>query len=151
VLVAPWNAFDIFQDSMPCMLRLDPLGFFASLFTLTATPAVRNPLRASRLLLSPDSVYTPAEFQARLGPESALILLEHRPPFWHPPAGLKTPALLLAGEQDAIVTLSGLLQSAAHFQADFVAIPGAGHNLMHAHNAYQTAELIHHWLSARIP
>ncbi|MFZ6031334.1 MAG: alpha/beta hydrolase [Chloroflexota bacterium] len=149
VMVAPWNAFDVFADSMPHMLRLDPLGFLASVFSLTATPAVRSPQAASRLLLSPNSLYTPVQFQAHLGPESALILFEHRKPHWTPPAKLHTPTLLLAGERDAIVTLAGLRQSAAHFGADFVSIPDAGHNLMHAHNAHQTAGLIHNWLSAR--
>lgn len=149
VLVAPWNAFNIFRDSMPCMLRLDPLGFLACGLLGTATPAVRDPQRAARLLLSSNSIYTDDEFHAQLGPESALVLLEHRPPRWLPPTDLQTPILLLAGEQDAIVTLEGLRHSAVHYKADFFAIPGAGHNLMHAHNTQETAKIIHNWLSAR--
>jgi pimeloyl-ACP methyl ester carboxylesterase len=150
VMVAPWNAFDVLRDSLPLFVKLQPLAVLETFLSMHARPLVRTPERAAGALLSPGSSVSPAELHAHLDSESALILFEHRPPHWTPPANLKTPTLLLAGEADAVVSLAGLRRSAAHFGADFIAIPGAGHNLMHAHNARKTAEQIHIWLSDRL-
>jgi pimeloyl-ACP methyl ester carboxylesterase len=150
VMVAPWNAFDVLRDSMPSFLRLDALAVVETILDMSANRLVNTPQRAASALLSPGSAISPAALQAKLGPESALILFEHRPPHWTPPANLKTPTLLLAGDADAVVSLDGLRRSAAHFGADFISIPGAGHNLMHAHNSHETAQHIHTWLSTRL-
>ena len=150
VMVAPWNAFDVLFDSFPLFLRLDIGAVLQTFASFVASPLVSTPQRAGRALLSPGSLISAKELHAQIGPESALVLFEHRPPHWQPPADLETPILLLAGELDAAVGLDGLRRSAAHFGADFISIPGAGHNLMYAHNNGQTARQIHAWLSARL-
>jgi hypothetical protein len=49
---------------------------------------------------------------------------------------------------DAIIGVEVERKSAAHYQADFVVIPDAAHNLMMEHNYRETAETIHSWLNA---
>ena len=76
-------------------------------------------------------------------------MIQHNPPFWHPPEQVETPLLWLAGEIDAVIGVEDGRGSAAHYQADFLVIPDAAHNLMMEHNYRETAETIHNWLNAR--
>jgi hypothetical protein len=39
--------------------------------------------------------------------------------------------------------------SAAYYEADYVVVPGAAHNLMMEKSHARTAETIHHWLADR--
>jgi alpha-beta hydrolase superfamily lysophospholipase len=78
--------------------------------------------------------------------ESALVMMQHNPPFWRPAENVKTPILLLAGEKDAVVPVEPLRKSAAHYNAEFRVIPGAGHNLMMEKSYQETAGQIHDWL-----
>jgi alpha-beta hydrolase superfamily lysophospholipase len=81
--------------------------------------------------------------------ESALVLFQHNPPFWKPAENVKTPMLLLAGEKDAVLSVESLRKSAAHYKADFMVIPGAGHNLMMEKTYLQTADKIDTWLTEK--
>jgi pimeloyl-ACP methyl ester carboxylesterase len=54
--------------------------------------------------------------------------------------------LLLAGEKDATLSVESLRKSAAHYNADFVVTPGAGHNLMMEKSYQETAKAIDAWL-----
>jgi pimeloyl-ACP methyl ester carboxylesterase len=76
------------------------------------------------------------------GTESALILIQHNPPFWYPAENIKTPMLVLAAEKDAVVPVEGLRWSAKHYHADFVLFPNAGHNLMMEKTYKETAQQI---------
>ena len=78
--------------------------------------------------------------------QDMLVAMQHNPPYWQPPEERQTPNLWLAGELDAVVSVSGLQKSAEHYGGDFVVIPDAGHNLMMEHNALTTAQTIHAWL-----
>jgi pimeloyl-ACP methyl ester carboxylesterase len=98
------------------------------------------------LLITPGAVYTPEELQARLGPESALVAWQQAPPTWSPPKDVQTPLLWLAGERDAAVGKSGARRSAAFYEARFVLVDRAGHDLMIEHNYRRTAETVHGWL-----
>jgi pimeloyl-ACP methyl ester carboxylesterase len=146
VLVAPWVSHSTFQDGLWRLLQLDPLGCALMSLTWTATPLVRSPLRAARALTSEGAVYSPQALYARLGPESALVLYQHNPPFWSPPRNVGTPLLWLAGEKDAVIGETAERRSAAYYRADYVMVEQAGHNLMMEHNYCQTAEIIHDWL-----
>jgi alpha-beta hydrolase superfamily lysophospholipase len=84
---------------------------------------------------------------AKLGTESALVMMQHNPPFWHPAENVKTPMLLLAGEKDAVVPVEPLRKSAAHYNADFVVVPDSGHNLMMERSCKETAQQINDWLT----
>ena len=101
---------------------------------------------AANALITKDAILSPEELFAHLGTESALVTLQHNPPFWHPAEDVKTPMLILAGEKDAVVPVEGLSESAKHYHADFVVIPEAGHNLMMEKSYKETAQEINDWL-----
>ena len=146
VLVAPWVAHSALLDGLPLLLTKDPSIVWRMMLSWDSTSWMRSPQRAAEKLLGPKAAVTPEELHARLGPESALILFQHNPPFWYPPEAVQTPTLWLAGELDAVVSVPGLRKSARHFGGDFVLVPEAGHNLMMEYNARQTAETIRDWL-----
>ncbi len=148
VLVAPWVAHSVLLESLPLMLRADPIGVLLQLITLSADGYMRSPARAARALLSNRSILTPEALHRRLGGESALVTYQHNWPFWSPPRPeeVRSPMLWLAGQLDAVITVDGLRRSAAYYGKDFIVIPNAAHNLMHEHNQRETAQTIHDWL-----
>jgi pimeloyl-ACP methyl ester carboxylesterase len=146
VMVAPWVAHSVLADGFWRLLRADPLSPALMLLGWSATPWVRSPERAARLFLGMDAVVSPEDFYASLGPESALVLFQHNPPFWCPPQAVRTPTLWLAAENDSLVSSQGLRRSAAQFRGEFHLVRQAAHNLMMERDHRQTAELIHQWL-----
>ncbi|MCP4361715.1 MAG: alpha/beta hydrolase [Chloroflexi bacterium] len=146
VLAAPWVSHSTMADGGVHIVKRDPLVVPLTSLAWSAWPWVRNPRRAAENLISPRAVYTPEELHAKLGNESVIVTYQHNPPFWYPPENVQTPMLLLAGEEDAVVTLEGLRRSAAHYGADFVVAQEAGHNLMMEHNYRELAQEIHAWL-----
>ena len=151
VLVAPWPSHNI--QSLPILkslISLSPLGYALSFLTLSADPMVRTPRLAGKAFITPGAVLTPEELHARLGPESALVSLQYRPPLWRPAENVKTPMLWLAGEQDTLIPESEEAKSARHYGATYVVVPEAGHNLMLEKSYRATAETIHEWLAARV-
>jgi pimeloyl-ACP methyl ester carboxylesterase len=148
VLVAPWASHSTTVVTGRWW-RLDPVGVLLAVLTSSTRPFIRTPKRAAEKLISAKSVYTPEELYAQLGPESAWVMYQHNPPFWHPPEQVKTPLLWLAGELDAVIGVEVERRSAAYYQADFVVVPDAAHNLMMEHNHRETAETINKWLIGR--
>jgi len=146
VLVAPWTSHNAAVESGPLFLKLDPLGPLRISLAWNAQPIINTPQRAARALITDNALLSPEELFARLGTESALVLMQHNPPFWHPAENVKTPMLLVAGEKDAVVPVEGLRWSAKHYHADFVVIPNAGHNLMMEKSSQETAQQINDWL-----
>jgi pimeloyl-ACP methyl ester carboxylesterase len=146
VLVAPWVSHSMFAEGLGRLLKLDPPLYLWMMRAWDATPFVRSPQVAARALISPSALYSPEQLYARLGPESALVLYQHNPPFWSPPEAVHTPMLWLAGGQDAFFSVGAERRSAAHYGAEFVVVPGAGHNVMMEPTYRQTAEQIHAWL-----
>jgi pimeloyl-ACP methyl ester carboxylesterase len=149
VLVAPWVADSTIASEGARFLASDPALLLLMGVSWNATPMVRNPRRAAALLTTSGALLTPEELHARLGPESALVMYQHNPPFWRPPENLHTPMLLLAGERDAACGLAGMRRSAAHYRADFAVVPGAGHNLQMEASYRETARQAHEWLAGR--
>ena len=150
VLVAPWDVRGNFADGgILRWLRLDPLGVLLVSLSGSTWPYIRTPKHAARKLISAQAIYSPEELHTRLGPESAWVMMQHNPPFWHPAKQVSTPLLWLAGEIDAVIAVEAERRSAACYQADFVVVPQAAHNLMMEHNYRETAETIHRWLNNR--
>lgn len=145
VLVAPWTSHTMLPAVLRSMQR-DPIGSMLGYLTLTATPMVRSPRRAAEAFITEGAIVSPEELQARLGPESGWVLLQYQPPFWSPVEHTNTPLLWLAGERDALIAETDERQSAAHYGAKYVVVPGAGHNLMLERSFRATAETIHNWL-----
>ncbi len=148
VLVAPWDLRGTF-GGFTRWLRLDPVGMLLASLSSSTRPFIRTPQQAAKKLISTGAVYTPEELHARLGPESAWVMMQHNPPFWHPVEQVKTPLLWLAGEVDAVISVESERRSAAYYHPDFVVVPNAAHNLMMEHNYRETADTIQNWLSKR--
>jgi len=55
--------------------------------------------------------------------------------------------LWLAGAADTLISEPEERRSAAHYGAEYISIPGAGHDLMIEKDYRETAELIHNWLN----
>jgi pimeloyl-ACP methyl ester carboxylesterase len=146
VLVASWASHSTVEDGFR-WLPLDPIGVLLVMVTGSTGPFIRTPKHAAEKLLSSKSVYTPEELHARLSPESAWVMYQHNPPFWHPPKQVKTPLLWLAGEIDTVIGVEAERKSAAYYQADFLVVPEAAHNIMMEYNYRETAGMIQHWLS----
>ncbi len=146
VLVAPWVAKNEFFDGLPLLLKLDPVGVLLTFIRLDAGGYMRSPKHAANALITTGASHTPAELHAKLTNESALVLFQQMPPFWYPPKDLKTPIFLAAGMDDAVVSLEGQQASAEHYDAEFLPVKGAGHNLMMEKYAQETIESIHAWL-----
>jgi len=146
VLVAPWTSHNMMADSGPLVLKLDPLVAILVSLAWNARPYVRSPRIAARALITDGALLSPEELFARLGTESALVMMQHNPPFWHPTENVKTPMLLLAAEKDAVIGVEPLRRSAAHYNATYVVIPNAGHNLMMEKSYQETAQQINDWL-----
>jgi len=148
VLVAPWTSHNMLPSVLHS-IRRDPLGILLCILTLTSTPMARNPARAAEMFTHPGALYSPQELQARLGPESLWVLAQYNPLWWSPAASTSIPLLWLAGAADTIIAEPEECRSAAYYGAEYVAVPGAGHNLMMEKNYQETAETIHRWLTKR--
>lgn len=149
VLVAAWVHDSAQNDAIWLFMKLDPIGVMLAFQSGDATPYIRNPHHAAKKLISKHSIYTPEQLHAKLGPESALITIQHNPPFWKPAENVKTPMLYLAGEKDAVVSLNGGRNTAAHYGAEFVVVPDAAHNLMMDAHYQETAAQINAWLQKK--
>lgn len=151
VLVAPWTSHNM---QTPALLgrtaRRDPLGVLLSFLTLEGTPLVRNPRRAAESLITPGALLSPEELSDRLGRESALVLLQYQPPFWRPAEHVRTPLLWLAGERDEVLPEAVERPSAAHYGADYLIIPEAGHNIMMERRYRGAAKAVDRWLARRL-
>ena len=146
VLVAPWVAHSSVQDGTLRIMSIDPLVGLLTSLAWCATPWVRSPERAARLLTTTGAAISPEELYDRLGPESSLVVLQHNPPFWSPPDDIRTPLLWVTGEKDATISVPGATRSAEFYQATHIIVPEAGHNLMMEQSYWETARSIVDWL-----
>ncbi len=150
VLVAPWDLqANLGHGAASRWLKLDPLGVLLVSLSGSTRPYIRTPKHAAQKLISTRAIYTPEALHARLSPESVWVMMQHNPPFWQPAKQVKTPLLWLAGEIDAVIGVEDERRSAACYQADFIVVPEAAHNIMMEHNYRETAEGVHKWLSER--
>ncbi len=149
VLVAPWQSHSMMVPILRTIVR-DPVGFALCSLNLTTAPLVRNPFRAAQMFISEGAVLSPQALYERLGPESLWVLLQYNPPLWRPAAQLRTPLLWLAGAADVLIAEKAEAKSARHYGADYVVVPGSGHNVMMEKSWRDTAVTIHDWLAERV-
>jgi len=149
VLVAPHIAAGNMRYAHE-ILQQDIVGMvLLTLLTWSATPWIRNPRRAAEKLISANASMTPEALHARLGPESALVLYQHSPPFWKAPTNIHTPMLVIGAELDTVCLEKYVRATAEHYQADYRMIRGSAHNLMMDGDFTATAMTIHEWLTAQ--
>ncbi|MBI5960210.1 MAG: alpha/beta hydrolase [Chloroflexi bacterium] len=151
VLVAPWVSHSMFGDGLIPLITYDPLVLLLMMRSWDATPMARpGPGSAVRFLVGPQAVIPLDQLQPRLGPESVLVMYQHNPPFWTPPASVHTPLLWIAGEDDPLLVEPAERRSAAHYGAEYFVAERARHNVMIEHNERETAEKIDRWLAERV-
>lgn len=150
VLIGAWALYGGFWRCLPAFLRLDLPGTILSGLVLRSE-WVRNPQRAAAALLSPDSLMTPEELFAQLGPESLLVIFQHLRP-WRVPASFNTPMLWLAAERDTLIPEhASRIAASVYPDAQYVMVPGAAHNIMMEANYREIAHQIHEWLARTLP
>lgn len=147
ILVAPWTARSMILDGLWPLITYDPIGVLLMTMSWDATPLTRKgPGSAVRFLVGPEAAVALDDLQSRLGPESALVLYQHNPPFWSPPVSVRTPMLWIAGERDPLLREPAQRRSAEWYGADYDVADEARHNVMMEHNYAETATQIHTWL-----
>lgn len=150
VMVGPW-AHDSMSYVLPHSIPIDPIGQLLSIFTLSATPAVRTPDLAFHWFCTEGAIMSPHELHARLGPESALVLLQYESIYgWHPAKHAHSPTLIVGAEDDVCIPVKYQRTAAAHYGCDYIEIPEAGHDLMIEKSYATTAQKIHTWLADRV-
>lgn len=147
ILLGSWVHDTSVREGFPTFLKLDPIGLlFLVPRTYDSTPLIRTPEHAARLLISKHCIYSLQELHNKLSPESANIMFQHAPPFWEPVQHVRTPILCIGGEKDAVLSVQSVRRTAQHYQADFILVSDAAHNLMMDAHYLQTAGQIHQWL-----
>lgn len=146
ILVAPWVSHNAFRESFHFFVQHDPVGVLSVALTWSTSGFVRNPRLIQKLLLTEGAVVTPEDIYNRIGPESALVVFQHNPPFWQPPEDIHTPMLWIAPMQDALISEKSQRKSAAYYKADYVRIKNTGHDLMVEKKYAEIAEVIQKWL-----
>ncbi len=149
VLVAPWLSHSM-GPTLANSQKLDPWGMVLCGLSFSATPTIRSPKRTAFWLLSENAIIKPKQLHSQLAPESALVLMQYRWPFWRPAKQVKTPLLWLAAEHDRCIPEEHSRPSAAHYNAEYWVIPKANHDLMFEASYRETAELINNWLQSII-
>lgn len=149
VLVASWTSHSTFGDGLIPLMSRDFWGAMMIFATLSGNPFVRSPERAAQTLITEGALLTPEELHSKLGPETALGLNQHNPPFWSPPRNIGTPLLWVAAGRDATITTKGARASAEFYGADFICIDDDGHNLMMERNYLDTITQIENWFADR--
>lgn len=86
------------------------------------------------------------------GIESGWVMLQYTSPFWKPAPreAIDAPMLWVAGGADALIPEGVERLSAAYYDADYVVVDGAGHDLMLERSYADTARSIHEWLATRV-
>lgn len=147
VLVAPWVSHSMFGDGLWPVVSYDPLVAPLMMASWDATPMARQGKGSTvRFLVGSHAAIPLDKLQPQLGPESALVLYQHNPPFWYPPTQVRTPMLWIAGEDDPLLLEKYERRSAAHYGADYIVARQARHNVMMEHNYRETARQVHDWL-----
>lgn len=147
-LVASWVAHSALRDGLIPMVRQDPLVVPLTMASWDASSWVRNPIVAAEKLISKNAVISPEVLHKQLGPESVLVVYQHNPPFWRPPTNVRTPIIVLAGEEDKVVTMQGSEETANHYRSQLIIAPGAGHTLMLEHNWQASLHAITRWMES---
>ncbi|MBK8027582.1 MAG: alpha/beta fold hydrolase [Chloroflexi bacterium] len=149
VLVGPWASHSVLDTSLDITVTNFWNLIIETSLTWSASCWVNSPERAAEALISANADITPEDLYARLGPESALVLLQHNPPFWTPADQVRSPVLLVAGALDKVCPAKYMETTARHYRADYFVDPNSGHNLMMDGDFAGTGLKIHEWLEAQ--
>ena len=142
--IASWTSHDIFKDSIKNAMGIDPIGTFLSPF-LGWKFQLRNPRVVQKWFLSPQATEAAEALYNNLGPESEIVLMQHRPPKWQPNLTSKSPKLWMGASQDAIIPEKCAIDSAKAYSAQYVSID-AGHNIMLDTQAEFAANKLANWV-----
>lgn len=143
--IASWTAHDIMKDSFRSAMGIDALGTFLGPFLGTGFQ-FRNDQVVQKWFLSEDAMPAATQLRANLGPESEIVLMQHRPPNWTPPTDSKCPKLWMAAGKDAIIPTQKSETAARTYGADYLKIESAGHDIMLDIAAMEAADAVATWV-----
>ena len=149
VFVASWTSHDILKDCIWNAMKVDPLGTVFSPL-LGWQFQFRNDNTVRKWFLSEHADAAAHALRPQLGPESEIVLPQHRPPSWQPPKATGTPKLWICAGNDAIVPTAASHRSADHYAADLLDVPESGHDIMLDPLALGTIEKIDDWLTRKM-
>jgi len=147
VFVGSWTSHDILKDSLSSAMKIDPLGTLLGPF-LGWRYQFRNSEVVQKWFLSASETDAAQELKESLGPESEIVLMQHRPPKWQPNTVSGCAKLWLAAEADAIIPTEKSTASAKAYGADFVSVD-AGHDIMLDKNWQQSGMELINWLKQK--
>ena len=142
--IASWTAHDIMRDSFRNAMFIDPLGTFLSPF-LGPRFQFRNDRVVQKWFLSEGAVEAAQALRADLGPESEIVLMQHRPPKWVPPTDSSCPKFWMAAQRDAIIVPEQSQIAARAYGANYVEIADVGHDIMLDVRAREAADALVEW------
>lgn len=129
IFVASWTSHDVLKDCLSSALRIDPIGtLLGPLFGWRFQ--FRNDRVVRKWFLSKEAHSEAADLRKEVGPESEIVLMQHRPPHWTPPPAMGCPTLWLSAGSDAVIPQSASRRSARHYGSEFVRAADAGHDIM---------------------
>ena len=149
VFLASWPSHNTLKDCAFNSWKIDPFGVFSVLIH-GPKAQFRSEKLVKKWFLSDDAAMSPAALRDKLGLESQVILMQHRPPHWMPPVSVKTPLLWLAPQEDAIINVEDAHRSAEFYGADFIVVERSNHDVMLEANWRQSAATVERWLQANV-
>lgn len=143
--VASWTSKDILKDCLKSAMRIDPLGTLLSPF-LGWKYQFRSETVVQKWFLSKEGYLAASDLKRQLGPESEIVLLQHRPPMWTPPLSSKCAKLWMVAEKDAIIPPAASVKSGNELNAKIVKV-AAGHDIMLDTAAETSALQLVQWMT----
>ncbi len=141
---------------LPMCWRLllgQPLGFLSGVITGQNHHWFETPELVARYLLTGEGTpqYSPEAVCARLVNESMRVGVRLLLGLGGDPRQVMTPLLIVAGEYDALFTVSEQQRMALAYGAEFRLIKRQGHDLMLERDWQQVAQMIRDWLDRLKP
>jgi pimeloyl-ACP methyl ester carboxylesterase len=131
------------------LLRRHPAAILQGLLTCRLYHWVATPERVRDLFLSADSTLDVAALQRRLVNESLLTGIQTLLPFARY-GQVKSPVLVITGDQDRLFTVAEARATAAQYQAETVVFQGQPHHLMLESDWRRVADTVDQWISGRL-
>lgn len=130
---------------MNSAMKVDPWSTLFSPF-LGWRFQFRNDTVVRNWFLSEDAIDVARTLRPQLGPESEIVLMQHRPPNWMPVQENISPKLWLTAMSDAIIPVDASHIAATHYGANLINVPDSGHDIMLDLGAKPSAQIVVDWL-----
>jgi len=130
--------------------RRHPRSMLQAVLTLRFYALVETPELARQALLGAGTTVDMASFHRHLGDESFLAGIPQILPTTLQSRKVRTPVLVLAGDEDSLFTVAEERRTARALHAEFDLFPGQAHNLMMEPAWQQVADRIDGWVTGKL-